>query len=172
MHRSKAAPQQCCQQCRQRRSRCCLCAVAPCLRAHLALTRVAPPPPSPSPPTHTPQTPTAYTQLAPTKGQWKIAVATTKGSPDAFTPQTCDKDTISAPCLQPLLTADKGDRVQVSLSLKDKVLKTVDNLQPKRVLVRACYARPSLVGRPWRAANNNIDVSVCVCVCRKGCLVG
>jgi len=91
-------------------------------------------------------------------GQWKIAVSATKTADKAvFTPLTCDQPALSAPCHQPPLTADHKDKLKVELQLKDKKLKTFDNLEPKRVLVRACYTKASAVDRPWRKAADVID---------------
>lgn len=110
-----------------------------------------------------------YTQLKPVAGQWKISVAATRTSDKSvFEPQVCDSEKLSAPCNQPLLNADANDKLQVKLQLKDKQLKTIDNLQPKRVVVRACYTKSSAVDRPWRKAADVIDVSVqgaVVCCC-------
>lgn len=101
-----------------------------------------------------------YTQLKPVSGQWKIEVLATKGADKSvFTPIACDKEALTAPCHSPPLTADEKDKLKVELQLKDKQLKTYDNLQPKRVLVRACYTKSSAVDRPWRKANDVIDVS-------------
>src|SRR5690242_8767111 len=103
---------------------------------------------------------TGYKQLQPVAGQWKISVSATKSADKAvFSPITCDQPALSAPCNQPQLTADNKDKLKVELQLKDKTLKTVDNLEPKRVLVRACYTKASAVDRPWRKADNVIDVS-------------
>jgi hypothetical protein len=66
---------------------------------------------------------------------------------------------LTAPCNQPALTADNNDKLRVDLQLKDKTLKTYDDLEPKRVLVRACYTSASAVDRPWRRGNDVIDVS-------------
>jgi len=101
---------------------------------------------------------TSYTQLKPVSGQWKIDVLATKGADKSvFTPIVCDKEALTAPCHSPALTADEKDKLKVELQLKDKQLKTYDNLQPKRVLVRACYTKSSAVDRPWRKANDVID---------------
>lgn len=101
---------------------------------------------------------TSYTQLKPVSGQWDISVSATKSADKgAFAPVTCDSPQLSAPCNQPPLSADAHDKVRVQLKLKDKALKTIDNLDPKRVLVRACYTKPSAVDRPWRKADNVID---------------
>eukprot|EP00775_Hariotina_reticulata_P008663 gene8663-8844_t len=99
-----------------------------------------------------------YTQLDPVKGQWAISVAATR-SPDksVFTPQVCDQDKISAACNQPLLGADAKDKLQVTAALKSGPLKTIDNLPAKRVVVRACYTKPSIADRPWRKSNDVID---------------
>lgn len=101
-----------------------------------------------------------YTQLKPVSGQWDIQVSATKSADKSvFTPVTCNQTSITAACNQPPLTADNGDKLRVDLQLKDKTLKTFDNLDPKRVLVRACYTTASAVDRPWRKGNNVIDVS-------------
>jgi len=101
---------------------------------------------------------TSYTQLKPVSGQWKISVLATKGDDKSiFTPIACDSEALSAPCNSPPLTADDKDKIKVELQLKDKQLKTFDNLPPKRVLVRACYTKASAVDRPWRKANDVID---------------
>jgi hypothetical protein len=55
------------------------------------------------------------------------------------------------------LTADNGDKLRVQLSLKNATLKTIDNLEPKRVVVRACYTKAAATDRPWRKANEVID---------------
>lgn len=103
--------------------------------------------------------PTTYAQLKPTAGQWGIAVSATKSADKtAFLPVTCDKPELSAPCNSPALSADAADKVRVQLTLKDKPLKTNGDLAPKRVLVRACYTKPSAVDRPWRKANDVIDL--------------
>jgi hypothetical protein len=72
---------------------------------------------------------------------------------------------LTAPCNQPVLTADNNDKIRVDLQLKDKTLKTYDDLEPKRLLVRACYTRASAVDRPWRRSNDVIDVSSRAPVC-------
>lgn len=101
-----------------------------------------------------------YTQLAPVKGQWNIAVKATKtADKSVFQPQECAEDKVSAACNKPLLTADAHDKVKVTATLKAKQLKTIDDLTPSRVLVKACYAKPSTTDRPWRKANDVIDVS-------------
>lgn len=129
----------------------------PLLLLLLLLLLLSPPPPSP-PHTH-PKT--GYTQLKPVSGQWKISVAATSGADKGtFTPITCDSPALSAPCNKPPLTADNKDKLKVELQLKDKTLKTIDELKPKRVLVRACYTKASAVDRPWRKAADVIDVSV------------
>lgn len=115
-------------------------------------TALSPPRPLPN---------TGYTQLKPVSDQWDISVSATKSADKgAFVPVTCDSPQLSAPCNQPPLSADAHDKVRVQLKLKDKALKTIDNLDPKRVLVRACYTKPSAVDRPWRKADNVIDVSL------------
>lgn len=101
---------------------------------------------------------TSYKQLKPTTGQWKISVAATKSADKGtFTPVTCDQALLTAPCNQPPLSADAKDKLRVDLTLKDKTLKTYDDLDPKRLLVRACYTKQSATDRPWRRANDVID---------------
>lgn len=103
----------------------------------------------------------AYTQLKPTRGQWNISIATTSGSDKAvFVPVTdCNTTALSAPCLQPLLSAEKGDKVQLTFTLKDKQLKTADDLPVVGLQFRACYAQPFTVDRPWRKPNAVVIVS-------------
>ena len=43
--------------------------------------------------------------------------------------------------------------------MKGKTLKTIDDLTPKRVVIKACYSKPSATDRPWRKSNDVIDVS-------------
>lgn len=119
---------------------------------------------------------TGYKQLKPVSGQWKISVAATKSADKAvFSPLTCDQPALTAACNQPPLSADAKDKLRVDLALKDKTLKTMDDLSPKRLLVRACYTKQSATDRPWRRANDVIDVSVganscaCLLACRPRC---
>jgi hypothetical protein len=93
-------------------------------------------------------------------GQWNIKVSATS-TPDksTFLPITCDQPALTAACNQPPLSADSKDKLKVELQLKDAKLKTIDNLAPKSLLVRACYTKASATDRPWRRANNVIDVS-------------
>jgi len=101
-----------------------------------------------------------YTQLDPVKGQWDISIAATR-SPDktVFTPQVCDQDKVTAACNQPLLSADAKDKLKVTAALKSGPLKTIDDLPAKKIVVKACYTKPSIADRPWRKTNNIIDVS-------------
>lgn len=106
--------------------------------------------------------PAAYKQLEPVAGQWDIAVAATKtADKSVFEPQICTEDKVSAACNQPLLSADAKDKLQVTATLRDGAtqLKTLDNLPAKRVVIKACYTKPSTADRPWRKANDVIDVS-------------
>jgi hypothetical protein len=105
----------------------------------------------------------AYAELKPTRGQWNISIATTSGSDKAvFVPVTdCNTTAITAPCLQPLLSAEHGDKVQLTFTLKDKQLKTADDLPVNNLQFRACYAQPFTVDRPWRKANAIVIVSHC-----------
>jgi hypothetical protein len=97
-------------------------------------------------------------------GQWNIKVsATSTPDKDSFLPVTCDQPALTAACNQPPLSGDNKDKLKVELQLKDKKLKTIDNLAPKSLLVRACYTKASATDRPWRRANNVIDVSVLYC---------
>jgi hypothetical protein len=101
-----------------------------------------------------------YTQLAPVKGQWDITLKATKTADKAaFEPADCTEDKISAACNKPLLTADAKDKLLVTAALKDSPLKTIDDLTPKRVVIKACYTKPSTADRPWRKSNDVIDVS-------------
>jgi hypothetical protein len=101
-----------------------------------------------------------YTQLAPVKGQWDITLkATRTANKDAFEAVDCTEDRFSAACNQPLLSADAKDKLQVTAALKKSPIKTIDDLTPKRVVIKACYTRPSAVDRPWRKSNDVIDVS-------------
>lgn len=105
----------------------------------------------------------AYQQLAPVAGQWDIAIATTKtADKSVFQPQNCTEAKVSAACNHPLLTAEAKDKLQVIATLKGGAaqLKTLDNLPAKKVVVKACYSKPSTTDRPWRKANDIIDVSV------------
>lgn len=74
----------------------------------------------------------------------------------------CSQDKLSAACNQPLLSADAQDKIKVTAVLKAGAsqLKTIDNLPAKRVVVKACYGKPSTVDRPWRKADGVIDVSL------------
>lgn len=101
--------------------------------------------------------PTTYAQLAPVKGQWNITVEATRESPDAFMPVTCDQAAVQAPCNQPLLTADRADKLKLTYTLAGSGLKTLDDLAPKGVRFVACYATPSTADRPWRKANPVMD---------------
>uniref|UniRef100_A0A383VNL4 High-affinity nitrate transporter n=1 Tax=Tetradesmus obliquus TaxID=3088 RepID=A0A383VNL4_TETOB len=104
------------------------------------------------------QQPTSYTQLAPVKGQWDITLKATKTADKAaFEPVDCAEPKISAACNKPLLTADAKDKLQVTAALKGKTLKTIDDLTPKRVVIKACYSKPSATDRPWRKSNDVID---------------
>jgi hypothetical protein len=101
-----------------------------------------------------------YTQLAPVKGQWDITLKATKTADKAaFEPLDCAEDKVSAACNKPLLTADAKDKLQVTAALKESPLKTIDDLTPKRVIIKACYTKPSTADRPWRKSNDVIDVS-------------
>eukprot|EP00878_Enallax_costatus_P002739 GHUV01002928.1.p1 GENE.GHUV01002928.1~~GHUV01002928.1.p1 ORF type:complete len:265 (+),score=73.35 GHUV01002928.1:83-796(+) len=103
---------------------------------------------------------TTYQQLAPVAGQWDIALAITRtADKSVFEQQICKEDKVSAACNKPLLTADAKDKLQLTATLKDGAtqLKTIDNLQPKKVFVKACYSKPSTADRPWRKANDVID---------------
>lgn len=123
-----------------------------------------------------------YKQLKTTSGQWKVSVSATKSADKStFTPIACNETALTAACNQPALTADNKDKLRVDLQLKDKTLKTYDDLEPKRVLVRACYTKASAVDRPWRRSNDVIDVSIkalcAVTVCsmawrRYSCVLG
>lgn len=101
---------------------------------------------------------TTYKQLSGVKGQWAISVKATKTADKALLePQTCDQPKPSAECNQPLLSADAKDKVQVTAALTAPPLRTIDNLTPLRVLVKACYAKPSTADRPWRKPSDVID---------------
>lgn len=89
-------------------------------------------------------------------------MATTKtADKSVFEPQACSEDKVSAACNQPLLSADAQDKIKVTATLKGDAtqLKTLDNLPAKRVVVKACYSKPSTADRPWRKADTVIDVS-------------
>lgn len=100
---------------------------------------------------------TTFSQLAPMAGQWNISVEATRSPDRAFVPQVCPDDVYAAPCNQPPLNADAKDKLRVTATLKAEPLRTVGDLEPKRIWVKACYARSSLVDRPWRKGNDNID---------------
>jgi hypothetical protein len=103
---------------------------------------------------------TTYQQLAPVAGQWDIAVAATKtADKSVFEPQVCSDGMVSAACNQPLLSADAKDKLKVTATLKGGAsqLKTIGDLPAKRVVVKACYSKPSTADRPWRKANDVID---------------
>jgi hypothetical protein len=101
-----------------------------------------------------------YTQLAPVKGQWDITLkATRTPNKDVLEAVDCTEDKLSAACNQPLLSADAKDKLQVTAALKNSPIKTIDDLTPKRVVIKACYTKPSAVDRPWRKTNDVIDVS-------------
>ncbi|KAF8071332.1 NRT3.2 [Scenedesmus sp. PABB004] len=101
---------------------------------------------------------TTYTQLKPVAGQWDITVKATKTADKAaFEPQLCTEDTVKAACNQPLLSADAKDKLQVTAALKAAPLRTIDNLPPTRIVVKACYTKPSSTDRPWRKSNDVID---------------
>jgi High-affinity nitrate transporter accessory len=102
---------------------------------------------------------TTFSQLAPMAGQWNISVEATRSPDRAFVPQVCPDDVYAAPCNQPPLNADAKDKLRVTATLKAEPLRTVGDLEPERIWVKACYAKSSLVDRPWRKANDNIDVS-------------
>jgi len=101
--------------------------------------------------------PTSYTQLTPVKGQWTITVEKTAAASDQFSPVTCDQAALTAPCNQPLLSAQNQDKLKVTYKLNGTQLKTADDLAPKNLRFVACYATPSQKDRPWRKFNDVID---------------
>lgn len=95
--------------------------------------------------------PTTYKQLEAVKGQWSLSVAANGVA------RNCSKEAVAAPCNQPPLNADAGDKLTVTAALKGDALRTAGDLDPKRVLLKACYAKPSTADRPWRKPNDVID---------------
>lgn len=103
--------------------------------------------------------PAAYTQLKPLQGQWDISIAATKtDDKTVFVPQVCNATALSAPCIQPLLSADNNDKLKVGYALKGD-LRTFDNLPPVNLIFSACYSPASTVSRAWRAVNDEFWVS-------------
>ncbi|KAF6262132.1 hypothetical protein COO60DRAFT_674518 [Scenedesmus sp. NREL 46B-D3] len=59
--------------------------------------------------------------------------------------------------LETLKSSNPQDKLQVTAALKETPLKTIDDLTPKRFVIKACYTKPSAVDRPWRKSNDVID---------------
>ena len=102
---------------------------------------------------------TAYTQLKPAKGQWAITLAATKTADKAaFVPVgACNASALTAPCIEPLLSAQHGDKLQANFSLLAGPLRAVDGLNATALVFQACYSKASSADRPWRKANDVID---------------
>lgn len=100
--------------------------------------------------------PTTYTDLDSVKGQFAISFETTTGAGNAFEPKVCDANAIAAPCNQPPLTAEDGDKVRVTAKLAAP-LKTLNNAAPTTVWIRLCFSKPFTADRPWRKPADVVD---------------
>lgn len=104
---------------------------------------------------------TTYEELKPFAGQWNIAVDT---SAAAGAPYELDQCTIPTGC-PPALNADAGSKLRVTLTRKagaaanatGGALATLGGGAPVKLLLKACFSKPSTADRPWRKSAPVVD---------------